>query len=114
MHAHLPPITQTIQVRGNVGHCWESKDEPISDVLLWTTTYGHTSVGLQAKTYIHKSIWMQPRGHAHKRWLIAERERERESRESVPSAQLGSDNGDNNISWSPVSMLNFQFKILNR
>ena len=35
------PITKTIQVRRarHAGHCWRSKDELISDVLLWTPTY---------------------------------------------------------------------------
>ena len=39
---HLPPITKTIQVRRtrHAGHCWRSRDELISDVLLWTPTYG--------------------------------------------------------------------------
>ena len=33
---HLPPITKTIQVRRtrHAGHCWRSRDELISDVLL--------------------------------------------------------------------------------
>ena len=42
LYGHLPPITKTIQVRRtrHAGHCWRSKDELISDVLLWTPTYG--------------------------------------------------------------------------
>ena len=38
LYGHLPHITKTIQVRRNrhAGHCWRSKDELISDVLLWT------------------------------------------------------------------------------
>ena len=38
LYGHLPPITKTIQVRRtrHVGHGWRSKDELISDVLLWT------------------------------------------------------------------------------
>ena len=38
LYGHLPPITKTIQVRRtrHAGHCWRSKDELISDVLLWT------------------------------------------------------------------------------
>ena len=41
LYGHLPPITKTIQVRRtrHAGHCWKSKDELISDVLLWTPTY---------------------------------------------------------------------------
>ena len=32
--------------------CLRSKDEIISDIFLWTTKYGHTSVGQLVKTYI--------------------------------------------------------------
>ena len=41
LYGHLPPITKTIQVRRtrHAGHCWRSRDELISDVLLWTPTY---------------------------------------------------------------------------
>ena len=44
---HLPPITKTIQVRRtrHAGHCWRSRDELITDVLLWTPTYGRVKVG---------------------------------------------------------------------
>ena len=37
-YGHLPSITKTIQVRRtrHAGHCWRSRDELISDVLLWT------------------------------------------------------------------------------
>ena len=42
LYGHLPPITKTIQVRWtrHAWHCWRSRDELISDVLLWTPTYG--------------------------------------------------------------------------
>ena len=38
LYGHLPPITKTIQVRRTryTGHYWRSRDELISDVLLWT------------------------------------------------------------------------------
>ena len=38
LYGHLPPITKTTQVRRtrHTGHCWRSRDELISDVLLWT------------------------------------------------------------------------------
>ena len=35
LYGHLPPITKT---RRHAGHCWRSRDELISDVLLWTPT----------------------------------------------------------------------------
>ena len=51
---HLPPITKTIQVRRtrHAGHCWRSRDELISDVILWTPTYSRAKVGRPARTYI--------------------------------------------------------------
>ena len=56
LYGHLPPITKTIQVRRtrHAGHCWRSKDEFISDVLLWTPTHGCARVGRPARTYIQQ------------------------------------------------------------
>ena len=56
LYGHLPPITKTIQVRRtrHAGHCWRSKDEPISDVLLWTPTYGRAKAGRPARIYIQQ------------------------------------------------------------
>ena len=56
LYGHLPPITKTIQVRRtrHAGHCWRSKDELISDVLLWTPTHGCARVGQPARTYIQQ------------------------------------------------------------
>ena len=56
LYGHLPPITKTIQVRRtrHAGHCWRSKDELISDVLLWTLTYGQAKAGRPARTYIQQ------------------------------------------------------------
>ena len=56
LYGHLPPITKTIQVRRtrHAGHCWRSKDELISDVLLWTPAYGQTKAGRPARTYIQQ------------------------------------------------------------
>ena len=54
LYGHLPPITKTIKVRRarHAGHCWRSKDELISDVLLWTPAYGKAKAGRPARTYI--------------------------------------------------------------
>ena len=56
LYSHLPPITKTIQVRRarHAGHCWRSRDELISDVLLWTPTYGREKAGRPARTYIQQ------------------------------------------------------------
>ena len=56
LYGHLPPITKTIQVRQtrHAGHCWRSRDELISDVLLWTPTYGRAKAGRPARTYMQQ------------------------------------------------------------
>ena len=56
LYGHLPPITKSIQVRRarHAGHCWRSKDELVSDVLLWTPTYGQAKAGRPARTYIQQ------------------------------------------------------------
>ena len=57
LYGHLPPITKTIQVRRtrHAGHCWRSRDEFISNVLLWTS-YGRGKAGRRARTYIQQ-LW---------------------------------------------------------
>ena len=56
LYGHLPPIMKTIQVRWtrHAGHCWRSRDELISDVLLWTPTHGRAKAGRPAQTYIQQ------------------------------------------------------------
>ena len=56
LYGHLPPITKTLQVirTRHAGHCWRSKDELISDVLLWTPIYGRAKAGRPARTYIQQ------------------------------------------------------------
>ena len=56
LYDHLPPITKTIQVRRtrHAGHCWRSREELISDVLLWTFTYDREKAERPARTYIQQ------------------------------------------------------------
>ena len=56
LYGHLPPITKTVQVRRtrHTGHCWRSKDELISDVLLWTPSYRCAKAGRPARTYMQQ------------------------------------------------------------
>ena len=53
---HLPSITKTIKVRRtrHAGHCWRSRDELISDVLLWTPLHGRAKAVWPARTYIQQ------------------------------------------------------------
>ena len=56
LYGHLSPITKTLQVRRarHAGHSWRSKDELVSDVLLWTPTYGQAKAGRPARTYLQQ------------------------------------------------------------
>ena len=56
LYGHLPPITKTIQLRrsSHARHCWRSRDEFISDLLLWTPTYGRANAGRPVRTYIQQ------------------------------------------------------------
>ena len=55
LYCYLPPITKTIQVRRtrHARHCWRSRDELISDILLWTPTFDRAKAG-PARTYIQQ------------------------------------------------------------
>ena len=46
--AVVPPLDS--QITNDLNNCWKSKDEFISDMLLWTPTHGCARVGQPAKT----------------------------------------------------------------
>ena len=56
LYNHLPLITKTIKIRRtrHSGHCWRSRDELISDVLLWTPSHGRAKAGRPARTDIQQ------------------------------------------------------------
>ena len=56
LYGHLPPTMKTIKIRRNrhARHCWRSRDELISDVLLWTPSHGWAKAGRPARTYIQQ------------------------------------------------------------
>ena len=56
LYGHLPPITKTLKIRRkrHAVHCWRSRDELISDVLLWTSSHGRAKAGRPARTYIQQ------------------------------------------------------------
>ena len=56
LYSYLPTITKTIQIRWtrHAGHCWRSRDELISDILLWTPSHGRAKAGRPAQTYIQQ------------------------------------------------------------
>ena len=53
LYSHLPPISKTIKIRWtrHAGHCWRSRDELISDVLLWNPSHVQAKAGRAAQTY---------------------------------------------------------------
>ena len=57
LYSHLPPITKTVKIRWieHMGHCWRSKDELMSDVLLWTPSHGSAKAGRLDRTSV--PIW---------------------------------------------------------
>ena len=56
LYGHLLPISETIQIRRtrHAGHCWRSRDDPISDILLWTPSHGRARAGRPARTDIQQ------------------------------------------------------------
>ena len=58
LYGHLPPISKSIQIKRtrHAGHCWSSRDELISDVLLWTPSHGQAKAEWPARTYIQQ-LW---------------------------------------------------------
>ena len=60
LYSHLLPISKPIQVRQtrHMENCWRSKNE-INDVLLWTPSHGHASVGWPVLDTYNSSVWNQ-------------------------------------------------------
>ena len=58
LYGHLPPISTTVRQRRLMfaGHCWRSKDEIASDLLLWDPTHGDTKRGRPHKTYVDQLL----------------------------------------------------------
>ena len=94
LYRHLPPITKTIQVRRtrHAGHCWRSKDELISDVLLWTPTYGRAKQDDQLELTYSNYVRTQnvTQKTCRRRWMIG-RSDERGSGISVLAARHDDD-----------------------
>ena len=82
LYSHLLPISWTIQLiwARHAEYCWRSKKKLISNVRLWTLTYGHRSVDRSIKILIHQ-LQIPSRGLANSNgWM--------KSRESVLSVHL--------------------------
>ncbi len=51
-HGYIYIYIYIVRRTRHAGHCWRSKDELISDVILWTPTYGRAKAGRPVRTYI--------------------------------------------------------------
>ena len=93
LYGHLPLIMKTIQVRQtrHAGHCWRSRDKLISDVILWTPTYGRAKAGRPARTCIQQLCENVALKTYQRRWTIG-RSGERGSGISVLAARHDDDN----------------------
>ena len=58
LYGPLPPVSHTIRERRTTfaGHCWRSKDELVSDLLLWQPRHGKANRGRPRKTYISQLL----------------------------------------------------------
>ena len=54
LYAGLPRISTTTRKRCHrfSGHCWRSKNEDVSDLVLWEPKHGKRSVGRRAHTFV--------------------------------------------------------------
>ena len=96
LYGHLPPITKSIQARRtrHAGHCWRSRDELISDVLLWTPTYGWAKAGHTYCSYLRiRDVALKT---CQRRWMIG-RSGKRGSGISVLAAWHDDDGGISKI-----------------
>ena len=95
LYGHLAPITKTIQVRRtrHAGYCWRSKDELISDVILWTPHMAEQKQDDQLELTYSSYVRIQDETlkTCQRRWMIG-RSGERGSGISVLAARH--DDGD--------------------
>ena len=58
LYGPLPPVSTKIRERRLrfAGHCFRSKQELVSDVLLWEPKHGKRSVGAPSRTYVKQLI----------------------------------------------------------
>ena len=101
LYGHLPPIMKTIQIRQtrHAGHCWRSRDELISDILLWTLSHGWAKAGQPARTFIQQLCANTGCGvEDHQKWWTIEKGGGRASGRSALVAR--NDDDDNDIAYA--------------
>ena len=97
LYDHLPPITKTIKIRRtrHAGHCWRSRDELISDALLYGPNMAEQKQDDQLENTCSSSVRMQDvaRKTCQSRWMIG-RSGERGSGISALAARHDDDDDD--------------------
>ena len=95
LYSHLPPITKTIQVRRtrHAEHCWRSRDEHISDILLWIPSYGRAKAKLEPIYNSSVSVQDVALKTYRERWTI-EMDGKRVSERSVQALRHDDDDDD--------------------
>ena len=96
-----PPTAHLKNHPSKTGHCWRSKDELLSNVLLCTPTYGRTSVGWRVKTYLHQLCSLKDLPKA-----MNDRDgwKERQSGKFVLSERLDDDDDDDDCSSTEMAL----------
>ena len=111
LYGHQPPITKAIQARWtrHVGHCWRSKDEIVSDVLLLTPHMANQKRDGQFEhtysSYVRiRDVTLKT---CQRRWMIGRRG-ERGSGISVLAARHDDDDDDDDVThrWETNMYLN--------
>ena len=94
LYGHLPPITKTRRTR-HAGHCWRSRDELISDVLLWTPHMAEQKQDDQLEHTYSNYVRIQDVGlKTCQRWWMIGRSGERGSGIPMLSARHDDDDDD--------------------
>ena len=95
VYGHPPPISKTIQLgqTRHAEHCWKSKDELRSDMLLWTPLHRQACVGWPARTYPQQLCADTGCSLEDLRWMI-ETSDKGESEKSMLEAQHDDNNND--------------------
>ena len=110
LYGHLLPISEISKLNEqNEGHYWRSKDELISNILLWTLSHGQAGVRWPARTYLQQLCTdtgcsledLQEAMDRDEKW-------ERESGKSV-LATLHDDDDDDNLLFSTLSFQIFSW-----
>ena len=114
-YSHLPPVTKTIKVRRikHAGHCWGSRDELVSDVLLWTPSQERAKAGRLARTYIQQlfvDTGCSPEDQS-KQWTIG-RVGERGSEISVLIARHDDNDAFNLMQIIYIELYGFKYSYL--